>query len=58
MRCVNLHQAWDADLVHGCACDASGFVYRDVAQRRKLNNGNDGTAGTTSPTQNGTEFFG
>ena len=45
-------------MVHGCACDTSGFVYRDLETRRRLNNGNDGTAGTTNKMQNGTEFFG
>lgn len=51
---------WDADMVHGCACDSAGYMYGELAQQRayKANNANDNTAGNTHYLQNGTEYFG
>jgi hypothetical protein len=53
-------EAWDADGAHGCACDAQGYVFRQIEQqrRRRSNNGNDNTGGTAHKLQNGTEFHG
>lgn len=53
-------KVWDADMVHGCACDSAGYMYGELAQQRayKANNANDNTAGNTHHLQNGTEYFG
>ena len=49
-------EVWDADMVHGCACDSSGYIYRDIEKQRtfRINNANDGTGGTSHALQNGT----
>jgi len=53
-------QVWDADMVHGCTCDSTNYVYRNLEHQRALrsNAGNDNTGGTAHALQNGTEFTG
>jgi len=55
-----MDQVWDADVVHGCTCDISGYVYQDISKQREYRqiNANDNTGGTSHSLQNGTEFFG
>jgi hypothetical protein len=55
-------RSWDADMIHGCACDSTGYQYGPELEAQRLRrhkNSNDNTGGTAgAPWQNGSEFWG